>query len=79
MVRKIVSGIVLLGVLWGLGTWFGGGNPMPSPAWWDSAQEKVSSLIDFSGDTAREKLPDGGIDIEQFVPSPAQENPGGGK
>ncbi|MDN5759033.1 MAG: hypothetical protein L0H59_10945 [Tomitella sp.] len=71
MVRKIVGALVALGIFWGVGTWAGDGHPMPSSAWMDAVQDKAESLIDFSGDTVREKVPQDGVDlpaINELVP-----------
>ncbi|MGU3585211.1 hypothetical protein ACLBYD_18785 [Rhodococcus sp. C26F] len=63
-----------LGVLWGVGTWAGDGEPMLTSAWFSAMHDKVTSLVDGSEQTVTDKLPTPQLDLE--LP-PATDDPEG--
>lgn len=72
--RKIIAVVVTLGVLWGVGTWFGDGEPMFWPSWFQATTQKVNGFLDKSEDTVRDKLPEPNFTVELPPPSPSDES-----
>ncbi len=69
--KRIIAVVVTLGVLWGVGTWFGDGQLMFSPSWFEAMNQKVSGFVNKSEDTVRDKLPEPNFTIELPTPSPS--------
>ncbi|MBM4568969.1 hypothetical protein GS489_00230 [Rhodococcus hoagii] len=64
MIKRVVAIVLTLGVLWGVGTWAGDGEPMLSPTWFSAMHSKVESFLDGSEQTVRDKLPEPNMQVE---------------
>ncbi|KZF17909.1 hypothetical protein A2J01_22960 [Rhodococcus sp. EPR-134] len=76
--KRIIAVVVTLGVLWGVGTWFGDGQLMFSPSWFQATNQKVSGFVNKSEDTVRDKLPEPNFTVELpppdgFAPSESED------
>lgn len=70
VIGTVLSAIVVLGVMYGLGTYLGDGVKPFQEGWYDNVDANIHGLLDWTNDTAEEKVPqDGSFMPDVSLPS----------